>query len=93
MDEQNKIDEKLKWMKKMEEQNIMDEHNLFVTKSYVPMLTLPFHNQEVCVNPNTIYSFPRGMFPLKIETILGCTFSISFHTIFYLNSVYQTFYI
>jgi len=29
---------KIKWMKKeMDEQNKMDEHNLFVTKSYVPM--------------------------------------------------------
>jgi hypothetical protein len=38
MDEQNKLDEKVKWMKKkMEKQNKMDEHNLFTTKSYVPM--------------------------------------------------------
>ncbi len=33
------------------------------------------------------------MFPLGIETIWSCTFSIPFHTIFYLNSIYQTFYI
>jgi hypothetical protein len=38
-----KKDEKIKWMKK-------DEQNMFTTKSYVLIQTLPLHNQEVCVN-------------------------------------------
>jgi hypothetical protein len=45
------------------------------------------------VNQNTTYSSPRGMFPLGIETIWGCAFSIPFQTVFYLNSVFQTSYV
>jgi hypothetical protein len=45
----------------------MDEHNLFVIKSYVPMLTLTLHNQEVCVNRNNTCSSVRGMLPLGIK--------------------------
>jgi hypothetical protein len=39
MDEQNKWDEILiyGWKIIMDEQNQMDEHNVFTTKSYVPM--------------------------------------------------------
>ncbi len=34
----NIMDEKLKWMKNQNECKIqMDEHNMFATKSYVPM--------------------------------------------------------
>jgi hypothetical protein len=46
-----------------------DEQNLFITKSYVLIQTLVLHNQEICVNQNTTYSFPRGMFPLGIQII------------------------
>jgi hypothetical protein len=49
--------------------NKKDEHNMFTTKNYVSIQTLLVHNREVCVNQNTTYSSPRGMFPLGIETI------------------------
>jgi len=54
------------WKDKMDEK---DEQNLFITKSYVLIQTLVVHNQEICVNQNTTYSFPRGMFPLGIQII------------------------
>jgi hypothetical protein len=45
MDEQLKRIKMIKWMNKIE-----DEHNLFITKSYVLIQILPIHNQKVCVN-------------------------------------------
>jgi hypothetical protein len=71
----------------------IDEQNLFTTKSYVSIHTLSLHNRKVSINQNTAYSFLRGMFPLGIETILDCTFSIPFQAIFYLNSIFQTSYV
>jgi hypothetical protein len=81
MDEKNntwkdKMDGKYKYMKKM------DEQNMFTTNSYVLIQTLPLHNWEVCVNQNTACSFPRGMFPLGIETIWDLTFFIPFQLVF-----------
>jgi hypothetical protein len=75
-----KTDEKLKqtFFLKMKK----DEQNLFITKSYVSIQILPFHNREVCVNRNTTCSSPRSMFPLKIESIWYCTFSIPFQPVF-----------
>lgn len=59
-----------------------DEHNMFTTNNCVSIQTLLVHNQKVCVNQDTTYWSPGGMFPLGIETIWGCTFSIPFQTIF-----------
>jgi hypothetical protein len=69
------------------------EQNLFTTKNYVLIQTLSIHNQEVCVNQNTTCSSPRSMFPLGIEIVWDHTFSIPFQPIFYLNSIFQTFYV
>jgi hypothetical protein len=62
-----------------------DEQNMFTTKSYVSIQTLPLHIQEVCVNRNTTYSSPKCMFPLGFKTICDCTFSIPFQPIFLLE--------
>jgi hypothetical protein len=83
----NKNGWKIKHMKKK------DEQNLFTTKSYVLIQTQPLHNQEICVNWNTACSSLRGMFPLGIETIWDYTFSIPFQHVFYLNLVFETFYV
>jgi hypothetical protein len=61
--------------------NKKNEGNLFTTKRYVSIQTLPIqkyvsiktlilHLQEIYVNQNTTSSSPRNyMFPLGIETI------------------------
>jgi hypothetical protein len=56
-------------MKNKKDEHKKDEHNMFTTKNYVSIQILLVHNQEVCVNQNTTYSSPRGMFALGIETI------------------------
>jgi len=73
--------------------NKINEQNLFTTKSYVLIQTLPLHNWKVSINRNTTYSSLKGMFPLRIEIVLDRTFSILFQTIFYLNSIFQTSYV
>jgi hypothetical protein len=59
------------------------KHRMFISKKHVLIETSPlhlqkvcvlietpfFHFQEVCINRNTTSSFPRGMFPLGIETV------------------------
>jgi hypothetical protein len=85
-----KMDGKNGWKIKIDEKK--DKQVLFTTKSYVSIQTLPLHNWEICVNWNTTYSSPRGMFPLGIETIWDHTFLIPFQPIFYLNLVFQTSY-
>ncbi len=70
-----------------------DEHHFVTTKNYVPIQIVLVHNQEVGVNWNTTCSFPKGIFPLGIETIWGHTFSIPFQLVFYLNLIFQTFYV
>jgi hypothetical protein len=65
----NKTNERIKWMKNKKDEHKKYEHNMFTTKNYVSIQLLLVHNREVCVNQNTTYSFPRGMFPLRIETI------------------------
>ncbi len=79
---------RIKWMKKK-----TYEQNIWTTKSYVSIRTLLVHNQEVCVNPNTTCSSPRGMFPLGIKIIWDLAFSIPFQPIFYLNSIFQISYV
>jgi len=59
-----------------------DEQNIFTTKSYVSIQTLFIHNREICVNQNTICSFPKGMFPLRIKTIRDYTLFIPFQLYF-----------
>ncbi len=53
---------------------------------HINMLT----HQEVCANPCTAHSPPRGMCPLRLETILGSpqhsTLFIPFQTICYFHS-------
>jgi len=55
-------------MKKTNEKK-KHEQNLFTTKSYVLIQTLPFHKQELCLNRNTTCSSPISMFPLGIEIV------------------------
>jgi hypothetical protein len=82
---------RIKWMKNKNKWKI-NEYNLFTIESYVSIQVLPFHNREVCVNWNTTYSSPKGMFPLGIKIIWDCTFFIPFQLVFYLNSIFQTSY-
>ncbi len=49
--------------------------------------------EKLSINRNTTCSYPKGMFPLGIETILDCTFFIPFQIVFYLNLIFQNSYV
>jgi hypothetical protein len=68
-----------------------DEHNMFTTKSYVSIQTLPIHNRKVCVNPKHHLFISKRYVPIRNwnTTMKPHIFYLIKHPTFYLNLVFK----